>query len=86
VFAKLITHYWANGCFLDDAPILAGMERIAEIAAVLIHGRYDVSGPLDIPWDLHGAWPASRLEILEDTGRGGDSMTSATVDARRHPT
>jgi proline iminopeptidase len=81
VFARLVTHYWANGCFLDDAPILAGMDRIAEIPAVLVHGRYDVSGPLDTAWDLNRAWPASRLVVLEDAGHGGDSMTSAIVDA-----
>ena len=81
VFARLVTHYWSNGCFLDDAPILSNMERIAHIPAVLIHGRYDVSGPLDTAWDLHRAWPASRLVVVEDEGHGGDTMTSAIVEA-----
>ena len=81
MFARLVTHYWASGCFLYDAPILAGMDRIAELPAVLIHGRYDVSGPLDTAWDLHRAWPASRLVVLEDAGHGGHSMTSAIIDA-----
>ncbi len=81
VFARLVTHYWSNGCFLDDAPIAAAMDRIAQIPAVLIHGRYDVSRPLDTAWDLHRAWPASRLVVLEDTGHGGASMTSAAVEA-----
>lgn len=81
VFARLVTHYWSNGCFLDDTPIAAGMDRIAAIPAVLIHGRYDVSGPLDTAWDLHRAWPASRLVVLGDAGHGGDSMTTALVDA-----
>jgi proline iminopeptidase len=81
VFARLVTHYWSNGCFLDDAPILSSMERIRDIPAVLIHGRYDVSGPLDTAWELHKAWPASRLVVLEDAGHGGATMTSAVVDA-----
>jgi proline iminopeptidase len=81
VFARLVTHYWSNGCFLDDEPILANMDRIRDIPAVLIHGRFDVSGPLDTAWDLHHAWPASRLVVLEDAGHGGGSMTSAIVDA-----
>ena len=29
VFARLVTHYWSNGCFLDDAPILPAMDRLA---------------------------------------------------------
>jgi proline iminopeptidase len=81
VFARLVTHYWGNGCFLDDSPIAAGMDRIAQIPAVLIHGRYDVSSPLDTAWDLHRAWPASRLVVCEDAGHGGTDMTSAMVDA-----
>jgi proline iminopeptidase len=81
VFARLVTHYWANGCFLDDTPIVAGMDRIADIPGALIHGRYDVSGPLDTAWDLHRAWPASRLVVCEDAGHGGTEMTSAMVDA-----
>jgi proline iminopeptidase len=81
VFARLVTHYWSNGCFLDDTPIAANMHRIAAIPAALIHGRYDVSGPLDTAWDLHRAWPASRLTVLDDAGHGGASMTSALVAA-----
>src|SRR5829696_47707 len=81
VFARLVTHYWSNGCFLDGAPILAGMDRIAEIPAVLIHGRYDVSAPLDTAWDLHRVWPASRLVVCGGDGHGGDEMTSAMVAA-----
>ena len=92
VFARLVTHYWSNGCFLDDAPIAASLDRIAHLPAMLIHGRYDVSGPLDTAWDLHRAWPASRLVVLDDAGHGGDTMTTALVEAldtlpewSRHP-
>jgi proline iminopeptidase len=81
VFARLVTHYWSNGCFLDDAPIAAGMHRVAGIPAVLIHGRYDISGPLAAAWDLHRVWPASRLVVLDDTGHGGPAMTTALITA-----
>jgi proline iminopeptidase len=81
VFARLVTHYWSNGCFLDGSPIAAGMDRIARIPAALIHGRYDVSSPLDTAWDLHRPWPASRLVVLDDAGHGGGSMTDAIVAA-----
>lgn len=81
VFARLVTHYWGNGCFLTDGQLAQNLHRIADIPAVLIHGRYDVSGPLDTAWDLHRAWPASRLVVLDDTGHGGVSMTAAMVEA-----
>jgi proline iminopeptidase len=81
VFARLVTHYWSNGCFLDDAPILPAVGRLAGIPAVLIHGRYDVSGPLDTAWDLHKAWPGSRLVVCDDAGHSGGTMTAAMIEA-----
>lgn len=81
VFARLVTHYWANGCFLTEGQIAANMHRIATIPAVLIHGRYDVSGPLDTAWDLHQAWPSSHLIVLDDSGHGGTDMIAAVVEA-----
>ncbi len=75
VFARLVTHFWSHGCFLDDEPILDRMHVIADIPAVLIHGRLDVSSPLDTAWDLHRAWPASELRVLDDAGHGGGSMS-----------
>ncbi len=81
VFTRLVTHYWGNGCFLAEGQILANMDRVASIPAVLIHGRYDVSGPLDTAWDLHRAWPASRLVVLDQAGHGGADMTTEMVAA-----
>jgi proline iminopeptidase len=81
VFARLVTHYWANGCFLDATPVLDAMAGIADIPGTLIHGRYDVSGPLDTAWDLHRAWPGSRLVVLDDAGHMGQSMSVAMTDA-----
>lgn len=86
--ALLVTHYWGNYRFLPDGEQLARIDAIADIPAVLIHGRYDVSGPLDTAWHLHRAWPASQLVVLEDAGHGGAGFTDAMVtaiDAHRPP-
>jgi proline iminopeptidase len=48
---------------------------------VLIHGRYDVSGPLDTAWHLHRAWLNSKLVVLDDAGHAGGSFTSEFVGA-----
>lgn len=74
VFARLVTHYWSHGCFLPDGQVLAGMPRLAGIPATLIHGRYDVSGPADVAWQLHRAWPGSELILLDDAGHGGGTF------------
>ena len=81
VFARLVTHYWAHGCFLTDGEILAGMHRLAGIPGVLIHGRHDISSPFDTAWRLHRAWPASRLYVLDDAGHSGGGFIRELVGA-----
>jgi proline iminopeptidase len=80
-FARLVTHYWSHGCFLAEHEVRNGMHRLATIPAVLIHGRYDVSGPLDVAWRLHRVWPGSRLVVLDDAGHGGGSFAKEMVAA-----
>ncbi len=80
-FARLVTHYWSHGCFLADGEVVAGAYRLAGIPGVLIHGRWDVSSPLDTAWALHRAWPESRLVILEAAGHGGAGFPEAMLAA-----
>lgn len=84
-FATLVTHYWANDCFLPGPDrILDRVHALAGIPGVLIHGRHDVSGPAITAWRLHRAWPASRLEIVEGEGHGGPEemeLTARAIDA-----
>jgi proline iminopeptidase len=47
----------------------------------MIHGRLDISGPVDVAWRLHQEWPGSRLTIIEDEGHGGQKMVDAFVAA-----
>lgn len=71
----------SHGCFLADGQVLAGMTRLTGIPATMIHGRYDISSPLDTPWALHRAWPGSRLIVLDDAGHGGGSFASELITA-----
>jgi proline iminopeptidase len=81
LFATLVTHYWTHAAFLPADALLARMPRIADIPAVLIHGRLDVSSPAEVPWTLHTRWPASRLVLIDDEGHGGPRMTEHLVSA-----
>lgn len=86
VFARLVTHYWGNDCFLADDQVRDGMHRLADIPGVLVHGRYDVSGPLDTAWWIHQEWPGSRLVVVDDAGHGGGGFSgelTAAVDSLR---
>ncbi len=86
-FTRLVTHYWAHHHFLPDGELSAGMPRLAGIPATLVHGRHDISGPLDTAVALHRAWPGSGLVVLEDAGHGGtgfpDALTTALHRYRR---
>jgi proline iminopeptidase len=79
VFARLVTHYWSHGCFLTDDQILSDMSLLADIPGALIHGRHDVSSPLDTAWRLHRAWPASTLTVLDNAGHGGAGFAEELV-------
>jgi len=80
-FARLVTHYWANAAFLPDGALLAGVRGLGAIPAVLVHGRQDVSGPVDVAWRLHRAWPGSELVVIEGAGHGGPGFPEALVAA-----
>ena len=68
-FARIESHYFVNGAFLEpDTQLLDNVAQLADIPGVIIHGRHDQVTPLRNAWDLHQAWPKSRLEIIPDAG------------------
>jgi proline iminopeptidase len=77
-FARLVTHYWRHACFLEDGQLLRDVTRLAGIPGSLVHGRHDLSSPLDVPWELHRRWPDSELVIVgEGRHSGGHGMLEA---------
>ena len=80
-FARLVTHYWSHAAFVEDGALLRGCATLAEIPGVLIHGRLDVSSPLDIPLSVSRAWPGSRLIVVDDAGHGMSGGTRGAVTA-----
>ncbi|MGA8164326.1 MAG: prolyl aminopeptidase [Waddliaceae bacterium] len=73
-FSILTIHYWKHSAFLSVTGILANMNLISHIPCVLIHGRLDISSPMDTAWKLHKAWPGSEFTVIDDEGHGGKSM------------
>lgn len=81
-FARLVTHYWRHAAFLEDEQLLRNAAILNGIPGVLIHGRFDVSSPLETPWRLSREWITCELHVLDDAGHGGgDSLLSAIVGA-----
>lgn len=81
-FARLVTHYWRNAAFLDDDQLLRDAAKLNGISGSLIHGRFDVSSPLETPWRLAQQWETSRLHVMDDAGHGGgDQLLGLVSDA-----
>jgi proline iminopeptidase len=81
-FARLVTHYWRNAAFLEENQLLRDAAILNGIPGVLIHGRYDVSSPLETAWQLSKRWTTSKLQVIADTGHGGgDTFLAAVVGA-----
>ena len=81
-FARLVTHYWSNAAFIEDDALFLNASRLAGIPVLMVHGRLDISGPVDIPWRLAKVVPDAELVVLHDEGHGGgDAMFDVVVAA-----
>ncbi len=82
--ARIEAHYFVNGAFLSsDDQLLRDVEEIRHLTAVIVQGRYDMVCPAVSAWDLHRAWPGSRLVLVPAAGHSADEpgIVSALVDA-----
>jgi proline iminopeptidase len=75
VFARLVTHYWRHRAWLEDGALVRDAAKLAGVPGVLVHGRLDVSSPLDIPLRIAQAWPGAELVIIDDAGHGTRHVT-----------
>ena len=85
-FARIECHYFINGGFFqDDNQLLANIDRITHIPATIVQGRYDIVCPAASAYELHKAWPNSKLIIAERSGHSAlePEITSHLVDATR---
>ena len=67
-FVRICVHYLAHGAWLEEGELLREAHRLAGIPGVLIHGRLDLSCPLDTAWELARAWPDAELFAPNDSG------------------
>lgn len=81
-FARIVTHFFRHGAWLEEGQLLARAQRLAGIPGVLIHGRLDLGGPLLGAFELARAWPGSELVVVDGAGHTsgdlGDHVVAAT--------
>lgn len=83
-FARIESHYFINkGFFEHDDQLLRNVDRIRNIPAVIVQGRYDVVCPMISAWELHKAWQEAELIVVPDAGHSMSEpgITSALIGA-----
>ncbi|MFE6980268.1 prolyl aminopeptidase [Streptomyces griseus] len=76
---RICSHYFAHGAWLEEGRLLAEAHRLTGIPGVLIHGRFDIAGPLITAWELNRAWPDAELTVIDNAGHMGGTETRRAV-------
>ncbi len=84
-FARIEAHYFQHAGFLErEDQLLAEIDKIRHLPAVIVQGRYDVICPMQTAWELHRAWPEATLSVVPDAGHSAfepgivDALVTAT--------
>lgn len=72
-------HYAVNHYFIRENQIIEDCDRLPRVPIRIIHGRRDLTCPLEAGWALKQALPEAELEIVE--GAGHIAAEPAMVDA-----
>ena len=68
-FARIECHYFQHGGFFErDDQLIANIDCVRNIPAVIVQGRYDVCTPVQTAWELHQAWPEADFRLVADAG------------------
>lgn len=80
---RLEAHYAINHYFLNDGQLLKNCFKIKDIPTILVHGRRDITCPVESSWRVHNVLEKSELRILPDAGHlaGEPDMIDALVVA-----
>ncbi|GAB2947239.1 prolyl aminopeptidase [Nonomuraea fastidiosa] len=78
---RICSHYFANGAWLEEGVLLRNAHRLAGIPGALIHGRLDLSSPVQTAWELVQVWPDAELTVIGDAGHTGSGAFKQAVDA-----
>jgi proline iminopeptidase len=79
-FARIESHYFVHGGFFDvEDQLLRDAHRLAGIPGAIVHGRYDVVCPVQNAWELHKAWPGSKLLISPSAGHSAYEPENAAA-------
>lgn len=68
--AKIFLHFESHGYFLEKDQIFRDAERLRDMPAVIVHGRYNVLCPLKQVWKLKKKMKNAEIFVLPSSGHG----------------
>ncbi|OXM73611.1 MULTISPECIES: prolyl aminopeptidase [Amycolatopsis] len=75
---RICAHYFSNAAWLEEGVLIREAHRLEGIPGKLIHGRFDISSPVETAWELTRVWPDAELIVIDDSGHtGSDAMRAA---------
>lgn len=77
-FARIVTHFWRTGSWLDEGVVLREAGKLAGIPGVLVQGSMDLGNLIGTPWELVRAWPDAELILLPNSGH--ETQSSGMVN------
>jgi len=75
--ARVQMHYLTQHCFINPDQLLAGIDRLRHIPAVIVQGMADPICPPHTAQKLHRAWPEATWFPVAGAGHGGLSQPIA---------
>lgn len=63
-FARIENHYFVHGGWFREGQLIAEVDRIRHIPAVIVQGAYDLPCPAITAWQLHQAWPEADFRLV----------------------
>lgn len=66
--ARMEAHYFSHNIFLPENALLDNINKLHDLPAVIVQGRYDAVCPIISADDLHRAWPQAEYVIIDDAG------------------
>jgi proline iminopeptidase len=67
-FVRICSHYYANYGWLADDELIGNVGRLAGIPGALVHGRLDLSCPVETAYELASAWQGAELFVCDESG------------------
>ena len=66
--ARIEAHYFRNNLMDPEDRLLRDIDRVRQVPAVIVQGRYDIVCPIATADELHAAWPEARYVVVPNAG------------------